>query len=91
MTSGAAVLSKDSLQSPLKNIVSYASAKKLQTLAEEVRFRSLDETLNQLRLVKDERELAILKEAARLADEAVQVRNRTVKRGLYRDGHCGTN
>lgn len=55
-----------------KSIVSYARAKKLEILADEVQFRSLDEMLNQLRLVKDERELAILKEAARLADEAVQ-------------------
>lgn len=55
-----------------ESVVSYTRAKKLKTLAENVQFCSLDETLNQLRLVKDERELMILKEAARLADEAVQ-------------------
>jgi Xaa-Pro dipeptidase len=64
-----------------EHVVSYARSQELQTLAEEVRFCSLDETLNQLRLVKDERERQILKEAARLADEAVQAGIEHLKEG----------
>ncbi|MGA8944277.1 MAG: Xaa-Pro peptidase family protein [Thermoactinomyces sp.] len=56
-----------------KDVVSYARAEKLQTLSNKVQFSALDDTLNQLRLVKDRNELEILREAARLADEAIQV------------------
>ncbi|MBA4600802.1 M24 family metallopeptidase [Thermoactinomyces mirandus] len=66
-------LQEESVIAIEKDVVSYARAEKLQTLSKKVQFRSLDDTLNQLRLVKDAAELEILREAARLADEAIQV------------------
>lgn len=56
-----------------KDVVSYARAEKLQTLSGTVQFYSLDDTLNQFRLVKDANELEIIREAAHLADEAIQI------------------
>lgn len=56
-----------------KESLPYARAEALTRLVPGATFASVDERINQLRLVKSADELKILREAALLADEAVQV------------------
>ncbi|WP_096200576.1 M24 family metallopeptidase [Bacillus sp. FJAT-45350] len=56
-----------------KNVISYARCENLLGLFPNAKLVSADETLQTLRMVKDEKEISTLKEAAKLADYGVEV------------------
>ena len=64
---------KDSISFPLRTA---------QTSFRGAAFVSAEETLNQFRLVKDEKEISILREAAKLADYGVEVGVAALKEGV---------
>ncbi|PSL35246.1 Xaa-Pro dipeptidase [Planomicrobium soli] len=54
----------------------------LNELFEALEFVQLDDQINRLRVVKDEAELQILREAAALADYAIEVGTKAIKEGI---------
>ncbi|HET7578962.1 MAG TPA: Xaa-Pro peptidase family protein [Bacillales bacterium] len=56
-----------------KSTLSFGRGEKLQNLFPDTAFFDAEEKIGELRLVKDEHELKILREAAKLADEAVEI------------------
>lgn len=61
--------------------ISYVRAKHLIRLFPDVKLSSVDDKLNELRMIKDEEELSILKQAASLADFGVEVGVNAIERG----------
>lgn len=61
--------------------ISYTRAKALTNIYPEAELVSVEEKLYSLRLVKDDKELAILKQAAQLADYGVEVGVSAIKSG----------
>ncbi|WP_017756104.1 M24 family metallopeptidase [Calidifontibacillus oryziterrae] len=64
-----------------KEQLSIERGEMLQKLYPNIAFRSIEAILNQLRLIKDEAEISILKEAARLADFGVEIGTQAIKEG----------
>lgn len=65
-----------------KEHLSFDRGEKLQNLFPNAVFKAVEDKLNELRLIKDESELAILREAARLADLGVEVGVSAIKEGV---------
>ncbi|OIJ10941.1 peptidase M24 family protein [Anaerobacillus arseniciselenatis] len=61
--------------------ISYLRANALNKIYNEAKFVSVEEKLNSLRLIKDDQELALLKQAAELADFGVEVGVNAIKSG----------
>ncbi|TLS34929.1 M24 family metallopeptidase [Pseudalkalibacillus caeni] len=55
-----------------KELLSYERAEQLMKLFPGLRFASVEDKLNQMRLIKDSKELEMMKEAAKLADFGVE-------------------
>ena len=70
------------IPSRLKRIRSLFPLRTAQTSFRGAAFVSAEETLNQFRLVKDEKEISILREAAKLADYGVEVGVAALKEGV---------
>lgn len=64
-----------------KGHLTFEHVEKLQTIFPNTSFKAIEEKLNELRLIKDENELAILREAAKLADFGVEVGISAIKEG----------
>lgn len=64
-----------------KEQLSFLRAEQLQAAVPNVRFASVDEAMNQLRLIKDADEIKILREAAAMADYAVEAGISALKEG----------
>lgn len=62
--------------------LSYTRASRLQSLFEEISFVALDKQINLMRQVKDEQELQILREAAKLADLGVEIGIKALQKGI---------
>ncbi|TCS94808.1 M24 family metallopeptidase [Hazenella coriacea] len=56
-----------------KEQLTYHRLEALQSIITVSQIQSVDETLNQMRLIKDEKEIQALREAARFADVAIQL------------------
>lgn len=56
-----------------KDSISLSRAEQLKHATGGAQFVSAEETLNQFRLIKDDNEIRLLKEAAKLADYGVEV------------------
>lgn len=65
-----------------KDHLSFERGERLQSLFPNVTFKAVEEILNELRLIKDESELAILREAAKLADLGVEIGVNAIKEGV---------
>ncbi|TYR81272.1 aminopeptidase P family protein [Priestia megaterium] len=65
-----------------KELLSYARAEELMKLYPDAALVAAEEKLNQLRVVKDEAEIEILKRAAALADYGVEVGVAALKEGV---------
>lgn len=65
-----------------KEHLSFDRGEKLQNLFPNATFKAVEEKLNELRLIKDETELVILREAAKLADFGVEVGVSAIKEGV---------
>lgn len=63
------------------NHVTYTRAQALQSLGKSVAFLNLEATLNSLRTIKDKSEIEKLKQAAQMADFAVEVGASIIKKG----------
>lgn len=62
--------------------LSYSRAARLQSLLEKITFVGLEQQINSMRLVKDEQELHILREAAKLADLGVEIGIKALLEGI---------
>lgn len=62
--------------------LSYSRALRLQTLFKEISFVGLEQQINLMRQVKDEQELHILREAAKLADFGVEIGIKALQEGI---------
>ncbi|MCX2810000.1 Xaa-Pro peptidase family protein [Bacillus sp. ChL18] len=65
-----------------KDSISLSRSEQLKQASGGAAFVSAEETLNQFRLVKDEKEISILREAAKLADYGVEVGVAALKEGV---------
>jgi Xaa-Pro dipeptidase len=65
-----------------KEHLSYARAEQLQNIASPVEFVAVDEQINELRMVKDEQEIAIMMEAAKLADDGIEIAISHLQEGI---------
>ncbi|MED3692201.1 Xaa-Pro peptidase family protein [Peribacillus butanolivorans] len=65
-----------------KELLSYSRAEQLLQLVEGATIHSVEEKMNQLRLIKDEKELKIMEQAAQLADYGVQVGIEALQSGI---------
>jgi Xaa-Pro dipeptidase len=65
-----------------KEHLSFERGEKLQNIFPTAVFKAVEEKLNELRLIKDETELSILREAAKLADFGVEVGVHAIKEGI---------
>jgi Xaa-Pro dipeptidase len=65
-----------------KEALSLERAEQLQVLFEQVQFCSATDRVQELRLIKDEQEISILKEAAELADYGVEIGIKALKEGI---------
>ncbi|HHW37182.1 MAG TPA: aminopeptidase P family protein [Bacillales bacterium] len=65
-----------------KDHLSFERGEKLQGFFPNVVFKAAEEKLNELRLIKDKSELAILREAAKLADFGVEVGVNAIKENV---------
>ncbi|MGG4492277.1 M24 family metallopeptidase [Metabacillus idriensis] len=65
-----------------KELLSFARAEELQTILTGAELVSAEEIMNQLRLIKDDKELQILKQAAALADFGVEVGVQALQSGV---------
>ncbi len=65
-----------------KDHLTYARAEQLESIASPVEFVAVDEQVNGLRMIKDEQELAIMTEAAELADTGVEIALSHLKEGI---------
>ncbi|KGX85140.1 M24 family metallopeptidase [Pontibacillus litoralis] len=65
-----------------QEVVSYRRSQAFLAMFPEASIRSVDETLNRMRVVKDDKEIAIMKKAAQLADYGVEVGVQTIREGI---------
>lgn len=65
-----------------KEHLTFDRAEKLQNIFPNIAFKTVEEKLNELRLIKDEKELSILREAAKLADLGVEIGVNAIKEGV---------
>ncbi|OLO42720.1 peptidase M24 family protein [Alkalihalophilus pseudofirmus] len=64
-----------------KDGLSYSRSEKLLSLFPKTKFASVDEKLQSIRMVKDQNEISILREAAKLADFGVEVGVHEINKG----------
>ncbi|MFV8828098.1 M24 family metallopeptidase [Alkalihalobacterium sp. APHAB7] len=64
-----------------KEVLSYGRSEQLLSLFPEAKFVSADQKLRTLRMIKDEMEISILREAAKLADFGVEVGVHEISKG----------
>lgn len=75
-------LSKDEQKIAVeKSHITLERFEKLSSLSPSLTFVSADEKLNELRMIKDEDEIPVLREAAKLADFGVEVGMNAIKKG----------
>ncbi|UOQ95225.1 Xaa-Pro peptidase family protein [Halobacillus shinanisalinarum] len=65
-----------------KQVLSYGRSESLLALFDEVSVIDVEGQLNEMRLVKDEQEISIMREAAELADFGVKVGTEALKEGI---------
>jgi Xaa-Pro dipeptidase len=65
-----------------KSHLTFERGEEITLLAPEASFISAEEKLHQMRMVKDEKEISILREAAKLADYGVEVGVNALKEGV---------
>ncbi|UOR11083.1 M24 family metallopeptidase [Halobacillus amylolyticus] len=65
-----------------KQVLSYGRSESLLALFKEVSVIDVEGQLNEMRLVKDEQEISIMREAAELADFGVKIGTETLKEGI---------
>lgn len=65
-----------------KESLSYARAMKVNGLFNQVEFESIEPVIHSLRVIKDELEIEIMREAARLADLGVEIGMKTLHVGI---------
>lgn len=65
-----------------KDSISLSRAEQLKHATGGAQFVSAEETLNQFRLIKDDNEIRLLKEAAKLADYGVEVGTAALREGI---------
>ncbi|MFC7062504.1 M24 family metallopeptidase [Halobacillus seohaensis] len=65
-----------------KQVLSYGRSESLLSLFEEVAIEDVEDELNDMRVVKDDREISIMREAAQLADYGVQVGVEALREGI---------
>ncbi len=64
-----------------KEHLNVSRCENLQSIFPNVKFESLEEIMHELRLIKDEKEVSILREAAKLADLGVEIGISAIKEG----------
>ncbi|WP_282033383.1 M24 family metallopeptidase [Metabacillus indicus] len=65
-----------------KELLPFSRAEEIQKILPDAALVSAEEIMNELRLVKDEKELAVLKQAAELADYGVEIGVQSLKEGV---------
>ncbi|KHE68797.1 Xaa-Pro peptidase family protein [Halobacillus sp. BBL2006] len=65
-----------------KQVLSYGRSESFLRLFEEVEVKDVEDQLNEMRVVKDEEEIAIMREAAELADYGVKVGTESLQEGV---------
>lgn len=66
-----------------KELLPFSRAEEIQKILPDAALVSAEEIMNELRLVKDEKELAVLKQAAELADYGVEIGVQSLKEGVF--------